>query len=343
MESHITTASTRSYVFDYLRVFAMFGVLAVHISQQFFVPFTFLKQVMGMGQFCVQIFFVISAYLACSYFFKRGCSTSGYYKRRLLRILPTYYAAIVAAMLYIEFTTEGYETDIFHLGWLRYFFALNTILPSADYRAWNNAFAFWTLSDFLFFYALVPYLIKVFNTFRRCVYFFFICIIVATITRCICVDFNSSCFSELPTMIRQSPLCQMQHFAAGMMTFFAVREEKKSIAVLILVLTAMLPYVVCDSALTFAILTGIFILSVKEEDIAVKSRWVLFFSKYSFHIYLTHVLALAIGWRIADLLFVRDISPFSYHLTRLFVFIGGTIALCCFLEIVQRIANRVFK
>lgn len=342
MEKSTKRTCSRSHVFDCLRVVAMCGVLAVHLSQQFPIPTDFLQRAMGMGANCVQIFFVISAFLACGYFFKSGATTAGYYKRRALRILPTYYAAIVAVMLWVECATKGYNPDIFHLGWLRYFLALNTILPSTDFWQWNNAFGFWTMTDFIFFYAIIPLLIKVFNSFRKCVILFFICLIVARIIS-LYIDSitTNTIFSNLQLMIRWSPLFQMRHFALGMMTYFAVREDKKSYAAIILVATGMLPI---PSDLLFSILTCLLILAVRENDIHIigrKQKLLQFFSKYSFHIYLTHLLSLTIGGRIAKQFFAP--CSLSFYASKFLLFIGCTFILCLFLEIIQRLSNRIFS
>lgn len=94
-----------------------------------------------MGAHCVQIFFVISGYLGCSYFFRCSDSTViEYYKKRSLRILPIYYAAILAAMIYVELFTQGFNKDVFYLGWARYYLGLNTLLPSADFWHWKRVF-----------------------------------------------------------------------------------------------------------------------------------------------------------------------------------------------------------
>ncbi len=333
-----------SIIFDYLRVFAMLGVLAVHLSQQFPMP-RLMKEVAGMGAFCVQIFFVISAYLGCSYFFRPGATIGGYYKKRALRILPTYYAAIVAAMVCIEFFAKGYNADVFHLGWLRYFLGLNTILPSVDFWQWNNAFGFWTMTNFIVFYAIIPMVIKFVDTWRKSVAFFLLCYIAAVIVRLLIKFYISGApFHQLDSMLMWSPLVQMQHFALGMMTYFAVRDSKTSLAAIMLICMAMLPCGFCPPPMLFAILTCLFIISVKNRDVNVtgKPRKCLqFVAKYSFHIYLTHLLALAIGKRIA-LIFCEP-STVCFYAAKLIVCIVATILLCCFLELAQRTANKLFS
>lgn len=73
----------RSLILDYLRVLAMAGVLVVHCSQQFSVP-PQIYNILRSGVFCVQIFFVISGYLACFYFARSEASIANYYKKRAL-------------------------------------------------------------------------------------------------------------------------------------------------------------------------------------------------------------------------------------------------------------------
>ncbi len=322
----------------------MFGVLAVHLSQQF--PMLHqMKEIARMGACCVQIFFVISAYLGCSYFFRPGATIGKYYKKRALRILPTYYAAIVAAMVYIEFFTKGYNADVFHLGWLRYFLGLNTILPSVDFWQWNNAFGFWTMTDFIVFYAIIPMIIKFVNTWRKSVVFFLLCYVAAVIVpRLIMFCIAGTPFHQLDTMLRFSPLVQMQHFALGMMTYFAVRDSKTSMAAIMLIGVAMLPRGFCSPPLLFAILTCLFIISVKERDVNIMGaprKCLQFVAKYSFHVYLTHLLALAIGQQIAVALCAP--STVYFYMVKFFAFIVATLLLCCFLELAQRTANKIFS
>lgn len=341
---HKEREKSYSIIFDYLRVFAMSGVLAVHLSQQFPMPHL-MTQVAGMGAYCVQIFFVISGFLGCSFFFRPDATVGKYYRKRALRILPTYYAAIVAAMVCIEFFTKGYNADVFHLGWLRYFLGLNTILPSVDFWQWNNAFGFWTMTNFIVFYAFVPLVIKFVDTWRKGVVFFLLCYIASVIVRLLIKFYISGApFPQLDSMLMWSPLVQMQYFALGMMTFFAVRDGKQSFAAIFLICFALFPAGICPPPLLFAILTCLFIISVKDRDVNIMGaprKWLQFVAKYSFHVYLTHLLALAIGQKIAVSL--CEPSTVCFYVVKLFVFIPATLLLCCFLELAQRTANKIFQ
>lgn len=333
-----------SIVFDIIRVFAMLGVLIVHYSLQFPMP-QMMKEMAKLGANCVQIFFVISGYLGCSYFFKSpNASIIGYYKKRSLRILPTYYAAIFAAMIYIELFTPGFNKDVFYLGWLRYFLGLNTILPSTDFIHWNNAFGFWTMTNFIVFYALIPIVIKVVNSFKRGIILFIICYIIHCVIRFVIKNYiTGDPFPELGSTLWYSPLVQMQYFALGILTYFAGKENKTSLAAIMLIGMALLPDKLCSVAHLYAILTCIFIISVKDSDIKItgKPRKCLqFISKYSFYVYLSHLIALAISHKIT--VSIYSTSSVAHYPIKFFIWIVVTILLCYFLESVQRIANKIF-
>ncbi len=336
----------------------MLGVLVVHLSQQFPIP-QWMKIVSKPGAYGVQIFFVISAYLGCSYFFRPTATTLGYYKKRALRIVPIYYAAILVAMVYIELFTSGYNEDIFHLGWLRYFFALNTILPSADFTQWNNSFGFWTMTEFIFFYITIPMVIGIISTYRRSLIWFSFCCAVALLMNYTVPLLPENMFSSLGQFILWSPLMQMQHFALGMVIFFAARENKiresailctilAVVMILIFLLSSMKPdfdasYLKkLSAALIISSSTGLAILLFqKKRSVSSCGKWLMFLSKYSFHVYLSHLLALAIGEQVSHLLDVQSIICICS--VKFFVFIVGTLLLCSFLELTQRTANKIFS
>ena len=175
--------------------------------------------------------------------------------------------------------------------------------------------------------------------------FFLLCYIAAVIVRLLIKFYISGApFHQLDSMLMWSPLVQMQHFALGMMTYFAVRDSKTSLAAIMLISMAMLPCGFCPPPMLFAILTCLFILSVKERDVNIMGaprKCLQFVAKYSFHVYLTHLLALAIGQQIAVALCAP--STVCFYMVKLFVFIVATLLFCCFLELAQRTANKMFS
>lgn len=335
-------ANTKNYsiIFDYLRVFAMLGVLAVHFAQAF--PFSgYVSLIMWQGACGVQIFFVISAYLACSFFVNKNASIKTYYKKRALRILPTYYAAIVAVMVYITFLTPGYKTDSYHLGWLRYFLGINMLIPATDF-SWNNAFGFWTMSMFIFFYTFIPFIIKYVNNTTRALLFFIVCFFIAHSSHNLIPYLPDTCASP-QYFIECGPLYQMQFFSLGILTFFATKENKRSLTSIFIILLCMLPSEITCKHLLIAGLTSLFILNINENDIMLKKnslKLLQFASKYSFHVYLTHGLALAMAARIG--IFFAEGNTLAYHISKLSITIILIFLLCIFLEISQRITNKIF-
>ena len=290
---------------------------------------SFIKGVMHQGASCVQIFYVISAYLGCSYFYRPGASTLGYYKKRAFRILPLYYSAIVMAMVYVEVFRCGTTPDSMGLGWLRYFLGLNMLLPSNSFDDWNNCFGFWAMGCLLFFYVILPSLIKFVNCFSWSVVFFVICWV------------GSLFLLQIDTvdrfLIYWGPFNQLQYFALGIVAFYANREKKQSLAILMMLLFALLPNKTDECPLLFALLSGIAIMAIKDEDVMISrggQKVLQFFSKYSFHIYLSHMLALSAASVVSGKYFA-DSALWLYG-SRFILTVFLTVLLSVLLELSQR-------
>ncbi|MBQ7092281.1 MAG: acyltransferase [Clostridia bacterium] len=338
--AYLKAGGEYSVVLDCLRVVAMLGVLAVHSTSNFPFP-EWLDSIFVFGRRGVQAFFALSAFLGCSYFMRPNAGVASYYKRRALRILPTYYAAIVAAMVYVECFTGGFTADIFHLGWVRYFLGLNTILPSNSFTEWNNCFAFWSITDFIAFYALAPLIFKFVRTYKSAVVFFIICFALAYLCKAVSKQVPADCFSDIHVLIKWTPLGQMQHFALGIWAFFAIRENKiKPTVIAMLVIAA----VSTRSEMIGAALACLAILLVKNHMISLGKAglgMLKFASKYSFHVYLTHML----GLTIAGVLATRWLGEAScaFYWAKAGITVAVIVLLCGFLELVQRLADAVFQ
>lgn len=328
-----------SVTLDIIRVLAMAGVLAVHFEQYF--PMTeWIHNICSAGRYGVQAFFALSAYLACSWFMKEGATTSDYYKRRAQRILPTYYAAIVACMIYLEFIAGGTPADPCHMGWLRYFLGLQLWLPSNDFFVWNNCCAMWCMSDFLFFYAVAPLVFKYVKSFKAALIFLAICMVVAILVRQGSKQLSRELFDEVRLFFRWNPLYQMQYFAVGIVTFFALRENKIRLGSIIIGILALAHF---KSGMMAAGLTGLCILLLPSTAIQLKGKALSALrltSKYSFHIYLTHMLALRAAGALA-LLWWAETSP-EYYASLLIVSVLLCLGLTILLEMVQRGSDALF-
>lgn len=140
------------------------------------------------------------------------------------------------------------------------------------------------------------------------------------------------------------PLFQMQYFALGVVAFYAVREQKQSLAIILMLLIALLPHSLNGNPMVFALLSGVAIMAVKNEDLIISHgshRVLKFFSKYSFHIYLSHGIALSVA-HVVEGKYFGDIVLY-YCIIKFVIAVVGTVALCALLEIVQRVCIKCFE
>lgn len=141
-----------------LRVLACLGVFVTHLAPHMGAS-GWVASAANFGASGVYLFFLISGYLACGGqelkppMDRRGIVV--YYCKRLLRILPLYYAVIVCQMLLHVLILRDVPADPKGLYWLRYFFLTNALIPGPD-NFWSNLGATWTIGLFVFFYLCAP-------------------------------------------------------------------------------------------------------------------------------------------------------------------------------------------
>ena len=150
-----------------LRVAACLCVFFCHFGQRMSLNrlSTDLYAFSQLGRYGVELFFVISGYLACISLSSKQ-SVGVFYKKRAIRILPLYYFCIGYFFLTETFLFHSIPEDPLHLGWLRYIFCLNGIVPSEGYF-WSNIGITWTIPIFLIFYIAAPFLCKIAKTSAR--------------------------------------------------------------------------------------------------------------------------------------------------------------------------------
>lgn len=145
-----------------LRVLSCLGVFIAHLAPRLGAT----GHIASAANFCasgVYLFFVISGFLACcAKNIRPGSgwrSVLAYYCRRMLRILPLYYAVIVYNMVLHCLLLKDVPADPAGLFWLRYFFLTNAFIPGPD-NFWSNLSATWTISLFVFFYLCAPLFVR---------------------------------------------------------------------------------------------------------------------------------------------------------------------------------------
>lgn len=160
---------------DIVRIFAAGMVLTVHIGQMSGFDF-------NVGAKGVQLFFILSGYLAFVSL-DRNSSPLRYYKKRLLRILPIYWSCLILLylkdflfMLFAGNSLAAILEGQCSVRFLRYFLFLQCCLPSDNWDLWNNHSALWTMSSFMVFYLVAPFLYKMLKRFYSsfCVWIIFL-------------------------------------------------------------------------------------------------------------------------------------------------------------------------
>ena len=149
-----------------LRVLACLGVYMTHVAPKMGVTGAWAK-IANFGASGVYLFFLISAFLACdaSSLWQAGAKSESrtallsYYIRRAFRLLPLYYAIILYHFLLHTFLLQDVPPDPAGLGWLRYLFLTNAVLPAPD-NFWGNLSGTWTISLFAAFYLCAPLLVR---------------------------------------------------------------------------------------------------------------------------------------------------------------------------------------
>ena len=141
-----------------LRALACIGVFVTHLAPRMGVQ-GLAARIANFGASGVYLFFLISGYLVCMQKdIGRDSSFAqikNFYIKRLLRILPLYYAVVLVNIVLHTFILQDVTPDPQKLYWLRYFFLTNALIPAPD-NFWSNLSATWTVSLFVVFYLTAP-------------------------------------------------------------------------------------------------------------------------------------------------------------------------------------------
>lgn len=157
------TISTKKHSFfgvSILRVIAMFGVFLVHFGQRFNLQGT-LRAISDFGMHGVELFFIISGFLMLQSLDKCNSwkDVFRFYIKKAIRLLVLYYLVILWYFISETFIFKDIVSDPYSLGWLRYLFLLNGIVP-ADTYLWSNVGITWTIPLFAMAYLITPLLYK---------------------------------------------------------------------------------------------------------------------------------------------------------------------------------------
>lgn len=319
----------RNISFDILRITAAIFVLIVHMEAWNGYP----KNV-GNGYFGVWLFFILSGYLIFESLDKyeqlNWDSTMDYYKKRIIRIIPLYYSILIIIWIYdlikavilerIPLLSAIAGDGVCGIKYLRYFIFGQTLIPSNNFRLWNNRYILWTMSAFALFYVIAPIIKIISNSFIKSLvillFFYWVSILVPDILRKTFLPKFGEAFEPFP---EEFAFCVMYLFWIGVCAFYAIKENKTFMYALLLIIV----YSTClFQKNKYAVIFALFILLAASTDIKIKNnriRYVItLMSKCSFPLYLTHAIWFDFVTRLRGHIEMDTIS-------RLIVYIGGAL------------------
>lgn len=278
-------------VFDILRICAALMVFTVHFFMFVEAPQA-ISRITANFSSGVALFFVMSGFLMMQSL-ERSSSYGEYLKKRVVRIIPAYYAMVIVAMLVWDLWLGQTPADELGLGWLRYFLFLNTIVPSKHYYFWNDLWGLWTFSCFMVFYLLAPFIKKWIRNYRQALLFLAITIVAGyAIGYGIEYWFYSLGYEDSYIIAGDSPWFNLNIFAIGVALWHAVREKKENHYIGVcafLVLAIML--MEKDNRISYGCLAAILVLAFWNLEIKnrLAGKIIEIMSRYSFSLYLVHL------------------------------------------------------
>lgn len=287
---------------EILRVMACFMVLGVHAGQ-----YAGISEYTAIGSKGVQLFFIISGFLAMqSCENKMFNQKSGqkwyveYYKDRIKKIIPLYWYCLIInyaySIVYYHFIENVPFSSLFELKegvcgirYLRYFFFLQGFIPSENYVYWNNRFALWSMSSFVFFYLVAPVLYRIITKCKQS-YLFLAGIVVGGVwIKNMFLLVPDGKFDHIDWFAGAFPLYTLVFFAFGMFAW-SIRNYRgrNFIAFLFIIFVILTQLKFWGYELLFTALT-ILATSLESGGVCDKVSKLLFYvGKESFCIYLTH-------------------------------------------------------
>ncbi len=309
MTTTTTPQQNKLFGISLLRVIAMIGVFLVHFGQRIGLT-GYLRNITDFGMYGVQLFFVISGFLMLKSL--DNCDTKKdlliFYIKKLIRLLVLYYLIVLWYYISETFIFKSVPQDKYHLGWARYIFLLNGIVP-ADCYLWSNVGITWTIPIFFMAYLLTPLLyklLKINNTLKLslllvlCVFVYFI---------------KAKYFSEWFSFFNHYYV-----FVGGMLAYKAIEENKTKFIIFIsIALSCFLLAINMFFSTTVTLLC--IILTISTFDINLKipfiQKTVKTLDTYSYTLYLGH-----------GIIFCSILDKFSFNpYIKIIIAIFGTIAL----------------
>lgn len=280
--SNIAMKNNRFVGISLLRIASMLAVFAVHFGQRMHLQ-GFIRILTNCGQYGVQLFFVISGFLMIHSLDK--CTSRKdviqFYIKKCIRLLVLYYLIVLWYFVSETFIFHYIVPDEYHLGWARYLFLLNGIVPSGSYL-WANVGITWTIPIFFMAYLITPLLyrsLKLNNTLKLS--FLFLGLIALHM-------FQSYFFVGWLSFFKY-----YYTFVGGMLVYKAFEERKQQIiAIVSFVVMILFVFISLDVAVSLFAVIILIVTQLLMNHVEIKNERILKFintiDSYSYTMYLGH-------------------------------------------------------
>lgn len=284
---------------DALRGWAIIGVVASHSHQMFGNLSQLVKIVASNGAMGVRLFFIISALTIFITVDKKKQDTkeltSNFFIKRFLRIAPMYYLAIIYYIISNWFFLQkiDYEGIFSNLFFVHGLFpkTINSFVPGG-----------WSITVEMFFYCLIPLIIRKINNLNNAVSFFIITCILRYIgiyiTKRLLGDDGIN--GEFLYLFFPN---QLPVFAIGIILYYLIiKKESINISpvnlislVILMIISLMFKYynLLLQEHLLFAYTFAVLIIFMsKKKIVLLDNKLIRFIGKISFSVYIIHFIVL---------------------------------------------------
>lgn len=287
-----------------MRGIAVLMVLMVHSTElsdtSSFKPM--LRNFIESGVFGVQLFFIISSYTLFYTLHYNKKSNTNFYLRRIFRIAPAYYAAILFYSFYNNTWGLG---ELLNFTFLHGFSPknINNIVPGG-----------WSIGIEMVFYLFVPILFKYITSLHKAIYFLFISLLLKTLSYYV---IGLPVFSDVAAngsfMYFWFPN-QLPVFAIGFVLYFylqGISNENDKVFIAILTIACLVIFSIMTAFPVFGnniiIATGFAVvlafLGRNRSYYWLENKFLLFIGKISYSAYL---------WQYAMIYLLKELGFYNF-------------------------------
>lgn len=279
---------------DIVRAIAAIMIVLVHL------------EIFGWGGHGVELFMLLTGYTAfLSIDRHKDTKAITYYKRRLARILPSYYGVVlIYFFIYLVVLGERYEAKQIVVSLIKYFTLTTTLFPR-DLLFWFYLGTTGTIVAIMIFYLLAPLLYKFIHSFRGSL----VGIVVSFAVCQVWIKILEKIY-EGTSYAGRHPVYFLYLSFFGVAAYFAVKEKKEKEYILFLMLMGVACLIVnVDNLKLYWIIMFTTMILVTEdiEDKLPKNKLVdalvsatRFIAKYSYALYLGHPIGILIMKTLID-------------------------------------------